>query len=107
MRAMRRRSDSCIGRSSSIRNTLKPTFSPHRAISGAGRWPATWTPSRKSEARRLGREAIRFGRDDGFSLAWGGFTFVIFARTIAEVREGAAFIDQGLLVNPNLARSWN
>jgi adenylate cyclase len=72
-----------------------------------------WTMARvldaeqESEARRLGREAIRFGRDDGFSLAWGGFTFVIFARTIAEVREGAAFIDQGLLVNPNLARSWN
>jgi TolB-like protein/Tfp pilus assembly protein PilF len=61
----------------------------------------------ENEAKRLAREAIRFGRDDGFSLAWGGYTLGFLARTIAEVREGAAFIDQALLLNPNLARAWN
>ncbi|MBV8697266.1 MAG: tetratricopeptide repeat protein [Bradyrhizobium sp.] len=59
------------------------------------------------EARRLAREAIKFGRDDGFSLAWGGMTLATFARTIVELREGAAFLDQSLLLNPNVARSWN
>jgi adenylate cyclase len=61
----------------------------------------------ESEAKRLAREAIKFGRDDGFSLAWGGCTLGVFARTIAELREGQSFIDQALLLNPNLARSWN
>jgi adenylate cyclase len=61
----------------------------------------------QGEARRLAREAIKFGRDDGFSLAWGGMALATFARTIAEVREGAALIDQSLSLNPNLARSWN
>jgi adenylate cyclase len=78
-------------------------------------WCYIWRCSRarvldaeqESEAKRLAREAIKFGRDDGFSLAWGGFALGIFARTIAEVREGLSFIDQALLLNPNLARSWN
>jgi adenylate cyclase len=60
-----------------------------------------------SEARRLAREAIKFGRDDGFSLAWGGSTLAFFARTTAEMKEGADIVDQALLLNPNLARSWN
>jgi adenylate cyclase len=60
-----------------------------------------------SEARRLARDAIRFGRDDGYSLAWGGYILATFADTIAEVNEGAAFIDRSLVLNANLARSWN
>jgi adenylate cyclase len=59
------------------------------------------------ELRRLAREAIKFGRDDGFSLAWGGFGLACASRTTVELKEGAAFIDQALLLNPNLARSWN
>jgi adenylate cyclase len=60
-----------------------------------------------SEARRVARDAIRFGRDDGFSLAWGGFALAVFGETMAEVKEGAAIIDQALLLNSNLARSWS
>src|SRR5262245_29633024 len=57
----------------------------------------------QDEARRLAREAIKFGRDDGFSFSWGGSTLAVFARTSAEVKEGAAIVDQALLANPNLA----
>jgi len=71
-----------------------------------------WTTGRLvdteyDEARRLARAAIRFGRSDGFSLAWGGSTLAFFARTAAEVKEGADIVDQALSLNPNLARSWN
>jgi len=59
------------------------------------------------EARRVAREAIKFGRDDGFSLAWAGWALAFFGETIAEVKEGAAIIDEALLLNPNLARTWN
>lgn len=62
---------------------------------------------RQNELRRLARETIKHGKDDGFSLAWGGMGLACVARTIAELREGMSFIDQALLVNPNLARSWN
>lgn len=72
------------------------------------RWSVGRMPDAElNEARRLSREAIKFGRDDGFSLAWGGSTLAFFARTKIEVREGAAIVDQALLLNPNLARSWN
>lgn len=72
------------------------------------RWSTGRLPDAEyGEARRLAREAIKFGRDDGFSLAWGGSTLAFFARTMAEVKEGAAIVDQALLLNPNLARSWN
>ena len=72
------------------------------------RWTTGSLPvAEYSEARRVGREAIKFGKDDGFSLAWGGFALAVFGETIAEVKEGAAIIDQALLLNPNLARSWN
>jgi adenylate cyclase len=59
------------------------------------------------EARRVARKAINFGRDDGFSLAWGGFALAVFGETIAEVKEGASIIDQALWLNSNLARTWN
>jgi TolB-like protein/class 3 adenylate cyclase/Tfp pilus assembly protein PilF len=72
------------------------------------RWTTGRLPNAEyGEARRLAREAIRFGRDDGFSLAWGGSTLAFFAATMAEVKEGADIVDQALLLNPNLARSWN
>ena len=72
------------------------------------RWTVGDLPDAEhDEARRLARMAIRYGRDDGFSLAWGGSTLAFFARTAAELKEGADIVDQALSLNPNLARSWN
>jgi adenylate cyclase len=64
-------------------------------------------PEQENELRRVAREAISRGKDDGFSLAWGGFGLAFLAQTTAQLKECAAFIDQALLLNPNLARSWN
>jgi TolB-like protein/class 3 adenylate cyclase len=61
----------------------------------------------QGEIRRFAREAIRYGKDDGFSLAWGGMGLACVARNTAELKEGNAFIEQALVVNRNLARSWN
>ncbi|MDA9407422.1 hypothetical protein XH80_12000 [Bradyrhizobium sp. CCBAU 45384] len=71
-----------------------------------------WTVGRMrdgdlEEARRLSRAAIRFGMDDGFSLAWGGSTLAFFASNGEELKEGASIVDKALMLNPNLARSWN
>ena len=72
------------------------------------RWTTGSLPvAEYGEARRVAREAIKFGRDDGFSLAWGGFALAMFGGTITEVKEGAAIIDQALLLNSNLARTWH
>jgi TolB-like protein/class 3 adenylate cyclase/Tfp pilus assembly protein PilF len=90
---------------------LDPEYSQAYAFASycyVWRWSTGRLPAAEyGEARRLAREAIKFGRDDGFSLAWGGSTLAFFARTMAEVKEGAAIVDRGLLLNPNLARSWN
>jgi adenylate cyclase len=61
----------------------------------------------ENELRRLAREAISRGKDDSFSLAWGGYGLAFLAPTTAELHEGVAFIDKALLLNPNFARAWH
>jgi adenylate cyclase len=62
------------------------------------------TDEERRETARLAREAVRLGKDDAFSLSWAGYSL---AFVVGELKEGAALIDRALVLNPNLARSWN
>jgi tetratricopeptide (TPR) repeat protein len=65
---------------------------------------ATDPDNERRETERLAREAIRLGRDDGFSLSLAGHSL---AMVVGELNEGAALIERALTLNPNLALSWN
>ena len=65
---------------------------------------ATDPDNERRETERLAREAIRLGRDDGFSLSLAGHSL---AMVVGELNEGAALIERALTLNPNLAVSWN
>jgi adenylate cyclase len=56
-----------------------------------------------AEAEQLARRAIELGKDDALALCRGGHALAYVAR---DVEGGAAFIDQALSLNPNLATAW-
>jgi len=56
-----------------------------------------------AEARRLARRAVQLGKDDATVLCDAGHPLSYVA---GELDDGAAFVDQALLINPNLARGW-
>jgi TolB-like protein/Tfp pilus assembly protein PilF len=56
-----------------------------------------------AETARLARRAVELGRDDAAALAVGGFAL---AYVVGDLDDGAAFIDQALALNPNLASTW-
>jgi adenylate cyclase len=56
------------------------------------------------EATRLAQRATESGRDDAVALCCGGYALAYVAR---DVDGGAAFIDQALALNSNLAVAWN
>ena len=56
-----------------------------------------------AETARLAGQAVEFGRKDAVALSLGGFAL---AFVVGEVEGGAAFIDQALILNPNLAAGW-
>jgi TolB-like protein len=56
-----------------------------------------------AETARLARQAVDLGKDDAVALSMGGFAL---AQVVGEVEDGAAFIDQALILNPNLAAGW-
>ena len=65
-----------------------------------------WAADREkeiAEARRLARRAVQLGRDDATVLCDAGHTLSYVA---GELDDGAAFVDQALLINPNLAWGW-
>jgi TolB-like protein len=65
-----------------------------------------WMADRAKEsakAARLALQAVELGKDDAVALTMGGFAL---ADAMGEVENGAAFIDQALIVNPNLAIGW-
>src|SRR5262245_14170677 len=65
-----------------------------------------WVSDREkeiAEARRLARLAVQLGRDDATVLCDVGHTLAYAA---GELDDGAAFQDQALLINPNLAMGW-
>jgi TolB-like protein len=65
-----------------------------------------WTADRAkeiAETARLAVQAVELGKDDAVALTMGGFAL---AYVVGEVEDGAAFIDRGLVLNPNLAAGW-
>jgi tetratricopeptide (TPR) repeat protein len=56
-----------------------------------------------AEAARLALQAVALGKDDAIALTMGGFALAL---VVGEVEDGAAFIDQALILNPNLASGW-
>lgn len=64
-----------------------------------------WVMDRDNEAesRRLAGIAAALGRDDAIALAAAGFSLVM----CGEFSDGDAFLDQALVVNPNLAWAWH
>jgi TolB-like protein/class 3 adenylate cyclase len=57
-----------------------------------------------AEAARLARRAVELGKDDALALVRGGYAL---AYVVGALDEGAAFIDRGLVLNPNSATAWN
>jgi len=75
--------------------------------SGALRNSHGWMVDRESEIAdsvRLARRAVALGKDDPTALWSGGLSLAYLAK---EVEAGAAYIDRALVLNPNLAASWN
>src|SRR5262245_29379185 len=75
--------------------------------SGALRNSHGWMVDRESEIAdsvRLARCAVALGKDDPTALWSGGLSLAYLAK---EVEAGAAYIDRALVLNPNLAASWN
>ena len=57
-----------------------------------------------SETDRLARRAADLGRDDALALCTAGFALVV---VVGALDEGAALIDRGLALNPNLGFAWH
>jgi tetratricopeptide (TPR) repeat protein len=57
-----------------------------------------------AETERLARRAANLGRDDAVALCTAGFALVI---VVGALNEGAALIEKGLALNPNLAWAWH
>jgi adenylate cyclase len=67
---------------------------------------SNWMTDREQEiieTARLARRAVALGRDDAAALSAGGFAL---AYVVGDRDDGAAFIDQALSLNPNLAAAW-
>ncbi len=60
-------------------------------------------PSEMAEAARFARRGAELGKDDAVALYSAGFALVFVTH---EVDDGAAFVDQALALNPNLAPAW-
>ncbi len=56
-----------------------------------------------SEAARLARRAVEFGKEDAVALSRAG---VALAYVVGELDDGVALIDRALVLNPNLAAAW-
>jgi tetratricopeptide (TPR) repeat protein len=56
-----------------------------------------------AETARLARRAMELGKDDATALSAAGFAL---AYIVGDLDDGAAFIDQALTLNPNLATAW-
>jgi len=88
---------------------LDPNFGPAYGMAAwcyAWRKVNGWMADRakeSAEAARLARHAVELGKKDAVALSMGGFAL---AFVMGEVEDGAAFIDQALILNPNLAAGW-
>ena len=62
------------------------------------------TQRETAEATRLARRGTALGRNDAVALCWGGFAL---AYVTGDLVDGAAFVDQAIAFNPNLAAAWD
>jgi len=65
-----------------------------------------WVVDRKSEAmetERLAWRAVDLGKDDALALATAGISL---AYVVGDIKNGNAFIDDALALNPNFAWAW-
>jgi TolB-like protein len=60
-------------------------------------------PHEVAEAGRLARRAVELGPGDAIALSKAAHAL---ASVVRDIDSGAAFIDQALLLNPNLAAGW-
>jgi TolB-like protein len=56
-----------------------------------------------AEASRLAVRATRLGKGDAFTLVMAGYAL---AHVVGEIEEAAAFADEAIALNPNLAAAW-
>jgi TolB-like protein/tetratricopeptide (TPR) repeat protein len=56
-----------------------------------------------AEATRLARRAVDLARGDAAAFSYGGF---VLGYVGGDLDDGVAFIDQALVLNPNLADAW-
>jgi Flp pilus assembly protein TadD len=56
------------------------------------------------EATRLAHRATELDKDDAVALCWGGYALAYVG---GDLDAGAAFIDQAIALNMNLAAAWN
>jgi TolB-like protein len=56
-----------------------------------------------AEAIRLARKAVLLGGNDAVALSMGGYALAFIAE---EFDDAAAYMDRGLMINPNLAQAW-
>jgi adenylate cyclase len=56
-----------------------------------------------AEAERMARRAVELGKEDALALATAG---IALAYVVGDLDDAAAFIDQALELNPNLAWAW-
>jgi tetratricopeptide (TPR) repeat protein len=88
---------------------LDPNFASAHGMAAAcydQRKVSGWVTDREHEtieAGRLARRAAALGRDDALALCTAGF---VLAYVVGDLEDGAAFIDQALVLNPNLAWAW-
>jgi len=68
----------------------------------SGGW-VTDRAQESAEAERLARRAVELGKDDAVALATAGFALV---EAVGHLSDGDAFIEQALVLNPNLAWAW-
>ena len=87
-----------------------PDFSsPYAAAASciSNRKASGWVTDREqeiAEAGRLARRAVQLGKDDGIVLGSAGYVLAYVAR---DLDDGAAYLDQALLINPNSSLVWS
>src|SRR5262249_53977909 len=89
---------------------LDPEFaSAHGLAAGCYTWRKAngWIVNRRlevAETSLLARKSVELGKDDAVALCWGG---IAMAYVAGDLDDGAAFIDQALMLDPNLAAAWD
>jgi len=88
---------------------LDPEFaSAYGLAAGCYTWRKAngWIVDRRlevAETSLLARRSVELGKDDAVALCWGG---IAMAYVAGDLDDGAAFIDQALMLDPNLAAAW-